>query len=202
MSYQVRSFDLGAVQGLSKKALDLHLGLYRTYVEQLNKLLEQLPQGRGSPPAQGLMLDGYARRFAFEYNGVVLHELFFEVLAGKPAPPSANSALLQALNASFGGFDEWKSAVESLGKTRGVGWVLTVRERNSTRLHNCWVDLHQLNLPVNTDVLFALDLWEHAFMLDFTPAQRADYIKTIFDNTDWNVVNSRLEQTRAAAKAA
>jgi Fe-Mn family superoxide dismutase len=80
--------------------------------------------------------------------------------------------------------------------------VLTVRERNSTRLHNCWVDLHQLNLPVNTDVLFALDLWEHAFMLDFTPAQRADYIKTIFDNTDWNVVNSRLEQTRAAAKAA
>jgi len=51
-------------------------------------------------------------------------------------------------------------------------------------------------------VLFALDLWEHAFMLDFTPAQRADYIKTIFDNTDWNVVNSRLEQTRAAAKAA
>ena len=70
MAYEVRTFDLSGVQGLSKKAIDLHLGLYKTYVEQLNKLLEQSPQqAAGNAP---LELDGYNRRFAFEFNGVAL----------------------------------------------------------------------------------------------------------------------------------
>ena len=85
MTYQVRPFDLSGVQGLSKKAIDLHLGLYKTYVEQLNKLLEQSP--KGSAASAPLALDGYNRRFAFEYNGVALHELFFAQLAGKRRQP-------------------------------------------------------------------------------------------------------------------
>lgn len=190
MSYQVRSFDLSGVQGLSKKAIDLHLGLYKTYVEQLNKLLEQSPLANASPAP--LTVDGYNRRFAFEYNGVVLHELFFEQLSGKRDASLTEGEFADALQDSHGGFSGWKSAVETLGKTRGVGWVLAVRERGQARLHTCWIDLHQMVLPANTEVVFALDLWEHAFMIDFTPAQRADYVKTILENTDWSVVERRF----------
>jgi Fe-Mn family superoxide dismutase len=92
---QVRPFDLAGVQGLSKKAIDLHLGLYKTYVEQLNKLLEQSPQR--SAGAAPLTLDGYNRRFAYEYNGVALHELFFEQLAGKRRQPRSDSDFAEAL---------------------------------------------------------------------------------------------------------
>jgi Fe-Mn family superoxide dismutase len=195
--YQVRPFDLSGVQGLSKKAIDLHLGLYKTYVEQLNKLLEQSPSRAPAAAAAPLALDGYNRRFAFEYNGVALHELFFEQLAGKHRQPQSVSGFAGALRADYGDFAGWKASVEALAKTRGVGWVLTLRERGQQRLHNCWVDLHHLSLPANCDVVFALDLWEHAFMLDFTPAQRADYVKVILDNVDWPVVEQRC--TPAAA---
>jgi superoxide dismutase, Fe-Mn family len=191
VTYEVRPFDLSGVQGLSKKAIDLHLGLYKTYVEQLNKLLEQSPQRAGA--AAPLALDGYNRRFAFEYNGVALHELFFEQLAGKRRQPRSEGDFTDALHQDFGDFPGWKASVEALAKTRGVGWVLTVRERGQERLHNCWIDLHHLSLPANCDVVFALDLWEHAYMIDFTPAQRADYVKIVLDNVDWPVVEQRLE---------
>jgi Fe-Mn family superoxide dismutase len=195
VTYQVRAFDLSGVQGLSKKAIDLHLGLYKTYVEQLNKLLEQSPQ-RSASAAQ-LTLDGYNRRFAFEFNGVALHELFFEQLAGKPRQPKSDGDFVDALHDDYVDFSGWKASVEALAKTRGVGWVLTLRERGQDRLYNCWIDLHHLQMPANCDVVFALDLWEHAYMVDFTPAQRADYVKIIFDNVDWTVVEQRWTPVKA-----
>jgi len=189
VTYQVRPFDLSGVQGLSKKAIDLHLGLYKTYVEQLNKLRDESPQR--SAGAAPLALDGYSRRFAYEYNGVALHELFFEQLAGKHRKAQSDGDFADALHQDFGDFAGWKASVEVLAKTRGVGWVLTLRERGQERLHNCWIDLHHLSMPANCDVVFALDCWEHAYMIDFTPAQRADYVKIILDNVDWSVMEQR-----------
>jgi len=187
------------VQGLSKKAIDLHLGLYKTYVEQLNKLLEQSPQG--ATATAPLALDGYNRRFAFEYNGVALHELFFEQLAGKRRALPSDGDFAEAVQHEHGDFAGWKSSIEALAKTRGVGWVLTVRERGQQGLRNVWIDLHQLSVPINADVVFALDLWEHAYMVDFTPAQRADYVKIILDNVDWPVVEQRLVTDEAREPA-
>jgi Fe-Mn family superoxide dismutase len=187
MTYEVRPFDLSGVQGLSKKAIDLHLGLYKGYVENLNKLLEQAPKG-GSP----LVMDGYNRRFAFEYNGVKLHELFFEQLASKRRQPLADSDFADALKEDFGDFNGWKGKIEAVAATRGVGWVMTLRERSTSRLHNFWVDLHHMNMPADSQIVFVLDVWEHAYMLDFTPAQKADYVKTILENVDWATVEKRF----------
>ena len=167
VSYALRSFDLSGVQGLSKKALDLHLGLYKGYIENLNKLLEQ-PKG-GSP----LALDGYNRRFAFEYNGVKLHELFFEQLAGRRRAPSTSGEWSAALKSDFGDFNGWKTRIGELAETRGVGWVMTLRERGGSKLHNVWVDLHHLHMPADSQIVFVLDVWEHAFMIRLTPVQTA-----------------------------
>jgi Fe-Mn family superoxide dismutase len=199
VTYQLRAFDLSGVQGLSKKAIDLHLGLYKTYVEQLNKLLG--PSPHGSAGAAPLAMDGYNRRFAFEFNGVTLHELFFEQLAGKRRQPKADSVFADALHESYVDFNGWKAAVEALAKTRGVGWVLTLRDRNQERLYNCWVDLHHVHMPANCDVIFALDLWEHAYMIDFSPAQRADYVKIIFENVDWATVEQRCKAVKLPESA-
>jgi superoxide dismutase, Fe-Mn family len=199
VSHEVRAFDLSGVQGLSKKAIDLHLGLYKTYVEQLNKLLEQPPDRAAA--AAPLALDGFNRRYAFEFNGVMLHELFFEQLVGKHRQPRSDGDFGEALQENYGDFNGWRASVEALAKTRGVGWVLTLRERGQEHLRNCWVDLHHLHMPANCDVVFALDLWEHAYMIDFTPAQRADYVKIIFDNVDWAVVDQRCAPVTARQAA-
>ncbi len=187
MTYEVRQFDLSGVQGLSKKAIDTHLGLYKGYVDNLNKLLEQAAAG-GSP----LVQDGYNRRFAFEFNGVKLHELFFEQLAGKRQQVQADSDLGKAVKQSFNDFAGWRSKLEALATTRGVGWVLTLRERGTTKLHNFWCDLHHLHMPADSQVVFVLDVWEHAFLLDFAPAQKGEYVKTVLDNVDWSVVEKRF----------
>jgi Fe-Mn family superoxide dismutase len=196
MSYEVRAFDLSGVQGLSKKAIDLHLGLYKGYVENLNKLIEQAPKG-GSP----LVMDGYNRRFAYEYNGVKLHELFFEQLASKRRQPLADSDFADALKEDFGDFNGWKGKIEALGATRGIGWVMTLRERGTSRLHNFWVDLHHMNMPADSHIVFVLDLWEHAYMLDFTPAQKADYVKIVLENVDWAIVEKRFAAAEAREPA-
>jgi|HubBroStandDraft_4_1064222.scaffolds.fasta_scaffold291522_2 Fe-Mn family superoxide dismutase len=196
MTYEVRQFDLSGVQGLSKRAIDLHLGLYKAYVENLNKLLEQAPKG-GSP----LVTDGYNRRFAFEYNGVRLHELFFEQLASKRRQPLADSDFAGAIKRHFSDFNGWKSSIDSLAATRGVGWVMTLSEPASGRLHNFWVDLHHLHMPADAQIVFVLDVWEHAYMIDFTPAQKAEYVKIILDNVDWAVVEKRYAMHEALESA-
>ena len=195
MTYKVRSFDLSGVVGLSKRAIDVHLGLYKTYVEKLNALLEQAPKGDRDPGP--LAWDGYNRRYAFEYNGVVLHELFFEQLAGKHREPGPESELVDAMTDSHGGFSRWQASIEALANTRGVGWVLTLRERGEARLRNCWIDLHHLHMPANAEIVFVLDLWEHAFMFDFTAAQRSDYVKIVLENVDWPVVEQRYRLLEA-----
>jgi superoxide dismutase, Fe-Mn family len=187
VTYEVRQFDLSGVQGLSKKAIDLHLGLYKGYVDNLNKLLEQAQAG-GSP----LVNDGYNRRFAFEFNGVKLHELFFEQLAGKRQQVQADGAFGKAIKQGFTDFGAWRSKIEALATTRGVGWVLTLRERGTDKLYNFWCDLHHLHMPADSQIVFALDVWEHAFLLDFTPAQKADYVKTVLDNVDYAVIEKRF----------
>jgi hypothetical protein len=124
--YEVRKFDLTGVKGLSPRAIELHLGLYEGYVTNLNKLLAEQ---REAFPAAGeaatpLDLASHARRFAFEYNGVVLHELFFEALGPTGAgSPDKGGALAKAAERTFGGVKQWMQHASALAKlrVRGLG---------------------------------------------------------------------------------
>jgi Fe-Mn family superoxide dismutase len=184
-----REFDLAAVEGLSRRALDLHLELYRGYVDKLNELRNRrAKEGSRDPDA----IAGRVRQFAFEYNGVVLHELFFETLAGPGAPSlDAGGVVAEAADISFGGVENWKRDVAELAGTRGVGWVLCVREPQKNQIFNVWVDQHQLGLPARCEILLALDFWEHAYLLDFAPKARNEYFEMLWRQIDWSVVERR-----------
>lgn len=192
--YVVREFDLTGVTGLSPRAIELHLDLYAGYVTHLNKLLSEQTAAFPAPgeAATPLDLNSHARRFAFEYNGVMLHELFFEALGPTGAgSPDKSGALADAAARTFGGITQWMQHAAALAQLRGIGWVVTVRERATNRLYNTWVDLHHLNVPANTDIILALDLWEHAYLLDFAPSQRETYFETVWSSIDWQKVESR-----------
>ena len=184
--YETRSFDLSRLQGLSPKAIETHLGLYHGYVEKLNELASRTTARSPDEAA------ARARSFAFEYNGVVLHELFFEQLAGPNAPQlSSGSVVAEAADISFGGTDAWHRDVYALAETRGVGWVICVRDPTKNRIFNTWVDLHHLAVPASSQVLFVLDFWEHAYLLDFAPKERTKYLDTLWKQIDWGVVERR-----------
>src|ERR1700704_1693991 len=109
--FEVRSFDLSEVVGLSKYALDTHLLLYEGYVKETNVLLARLnemAQSEDTSPGQQLQFDGLVRRFAFERNGMVLHELFFDSLGGSASKPPQTGVFMEAADTSYGGFDGWK----------------------------------------------------------------------------------------------
>jgi Fe-Mn family superoxide dismutase len=192
--FEARQFDLTNVSGLSKHALEIHRGLYEGYVKETNSLLPLLyaePLEKEASPTERLIRDGLVRRFAFERNGMVLHELFFEALRGASEPPKSDSAFMQAVNASYGSFDTWRQDVLRLAQTRGIGWVLTVRSWQESRLTNIWLDDHSHGLLASWTPVVAFDLWEHAYLLDFKPSQRPRYAQILFDNLDWAVIENR-----------
>ena len=193
--YVAREFDLSGITGLSQRALELHLELYQGYVKAFNALLAEQDAAfpAAGEAAAPLDLASHARRFAFEYNGIVLHELFFEALGPTGgSSPDREGALADAASRSFGSVEQWMQHAAALAQLRGIGWIVAVRERDTNRLYNCWVDLHHLMLPANTQVVLALDLWEHAYLLDFAPSQRGTYFEMLWSSLDWGKVEERF----------
>lgn len=188
------TFELGRVQGLSTHALEVHLGLYATYVKEANLLLEQLqefPRAAELSAVERLQRDGLVRRLAFEHNGVRLHEAFFEALAAPGMKPAPSGVFIAAAKTSFGSLERWQADVADLAKTRGVGWVVTFRCSVENRLTNVWVDDHTRGLLMDLSPVAVFDLWEHAYMLDFKPSQRAEYLQVLFNNLNWQVIEQR-----------
>ncbi len=179
--YDARAFDLSEIEGLSPRTLELHQQIYRAHVAAVNRAL-----------AAGGTATGSGAHFAHDYNGMVLHELFFAGLTGAlGAIPAPDGAFLGAARLCFGGFDAWKANVRRLAADGGNGWVLSLRERGAGRIFNCWVDSHAVGLPASVDVIVAIDLWEHAWLPDYGPAQRHEYVDAVLTQIDWDVVERR-----------
>ena len=128
-------------------------------MENTNKLLEKSIRGNGNPGQEG-----WEHRLAFEFNGMVLHELFFESLGGPGSKMSASSVLAEAMDVTYGGAKAWRERFLAIAKTRGIGWVMSARDRASNRLLTFWIDEHHLGLPANLQPVVLLDLWEHAYL--------------------------------------
>jgi len=194
--YRPRKFELSGLHGISDRTLEVHFKLYEGYVQQTNLLNERIA---------GIIRDGkidheempayseLTRRLGFEYNGMVLHEYYFGNLKrGGGGDPPAASELRKATEESFGSYDIWKADFVGVGKMRGVGWAVCYQDPVNGRLSNHWITLHEVGNVSGFTPLLVLDVWEHAFLLDYAPADRPKYIDAFFANVDWQAVDGRL----------
>lgn len=195
--YKPKDFNLAGLNGISDKTLEMHFGLYKGYVDQTNKLTGQLEdmahQGQfsGNPAYAEL-----TRRLGFEYNGMILHEYYFgNVKAQASAQPSGE--LKQALDESFGGVDHFFDDFKAVGAMRGVGWAILFQDPVTGKLSNHWITLHQNGHPAGFKPLLVMDVWEHAFLLDYKPSERSKYMDAFISNVDWNAVDMRYKAARA-----
>ena len=199
--YQAKEFKLSGLQGISDQTLEMHFGLYQGYVKNTNLLTENLleiaskKEASGKDPAYAEL----TRRLGFEYGGMVLHEYYFENLAPKGKGKPSNE-FKQALENNIGSFDIWKTIFTAVGEMRGVGWAILYQDPVTEQLSNHWVALHQIGVPSGFKPILVMDVWEHAYLLDFKPAERAKYIEAFFANVDWEAVHRRLT-TPAALRA-
>lgn len=176
--YQPREFpNLGNLEGLSREAIELHLEIYRGYVASVNQLLA----------------DGASdmRSFTFEYNGMVLHEQFFEQFRSAPSELPRRGKFVKSLGKCYASVGAWKDDLRALARTRGVGWVICARDDASDRIFNTWIDLHHLGLPARATPVLVIDLWEHAWLDDYRGSGRMDYVEAVLARVDWQVVERR-----------
>ncbi len=189
--YQEQSFPLTNVTGLSQKQLEVHLKLYAGYVKNTNAILAKVVEYKKDSETHAIALAELMRRFGFEFNGMRLHELYFEALGGKGEIPASGS-LVSAITARWDSVDAWKAEFQAMGAMRGIGWVLLVHDPKANTLHNIWVSDHEVGHLASLRIIFAMDMWEHAFMVDYLPAQKADYVQVLFKNIAWDILEKRF----------
>jgi Fe-Mn family superoxide dismutase len=197
-SYTAKKWSLAGLQGISDQTLVLHFGLYEGYVKNTNLLNEQIHEKIKNGQAAGAD-PGFAelnRRLGFEYNGMVLHEYYFDNMTSSGNGQPSSGALHDALGAGYGDFDTWKKDFAAIGGMRGVGWAIAYQDPKSGRISNHWITLHEDGNIAGFKPILVMDVWEHAFLLDYKPAERSKYIEAFFANVDWKVAESRLVTPR------
>src|SRR6478735_1934445 len=196
-SYKTKSFNLHGLEGISDKTIDMHLSLYEGYVKATNALQVRIAEFLRAGQVDQEESPDYSeltRRLGFEFNGMVLHEYYFENLTkGGAKKPGQGSSFVKAAEDSFGTYDRWKLDFSSVGKMRGVGWAMCYANPHSGRLSNHWVSLHEHGTVAGFIPILVMDVWEHAYLLDYKPAERASYIEAFFSNIDWKTVEKRLQ---------
>jgi Fe-Mn family superoxide dismutase len=196
-AYDVKPFDLYGLVGISDRTLEMHLKLYEGYVHGANQLTAEIGEMLKDGWIDHEEMPAYSeltRRLGFEYNGMILHEYYFENLQkGGAIKPDRGSAFVKAAEDNFGTYDMWKLDFSSVGKMRGVGWAMCYLDPHNGRLSNHWVSLHEQGHVVGFIPILVMDVWEHAYLLDYKPAERASYIEAFFANVDWRRVERRLQ---------
>ena len=192
MLYISKNYDrlLGAT-GLSEQLLKNHFTLYQGYVTNTNKVLSRLASilkegSTGTPEYAELK-----RRFGWEWNGMRLHENYFDNLTNGGTLLDTNSVLAKAIVTDFGSIENWEKDFKATGMLRGIGWTALYLDPESKRLFNTWINEHEIGHISGGSLLLIMDVFEHAFMIDYG-LKRADYIEAFFKNIDWNVVQSRF----------
>jgi len=205
MQYKIRQFDLSGLKGISDATLEQHFKLYEGYVMQTSKLLQKLAEfskNGGVDEKRMAEFSELKRRLGFEYNGMVLHELYFANLRRHgERGPARGSAFRAAVEQSWGSYQRWEADFVSTGKMRGVGWAICCQDPTTGSLANHWVEMHQSGHVAGFVPVLVMDVWEHAFMLDYAVKDRPKYIEAFLSNVDWRAVDGRLSRRCEAAAA-
>ena len=189
--YVARDFSgLVGTPGFSRTLLENHFTLYQGYVKNTNAaataLAEAAKAGTASAPAAAEI----RRRFGWEFNGMRLHELYFENLGGKDAPAKDGKAA-KAIAASFGSVEAWDKEFRAVGGMRGIGWVALALDPWSNRLFNTWINEHDVGVLAACPIVLIMDVFEHAYMTDYG-IKKADYIEAFMRSINWPNVEKRI----------
>jgi Fe-Mn family superoxide dismutase len=193
MTYTAQDYTkLIGMPGFGETLLKNHFTLYQGYVTNTNKVLESLEmmlkEGKTAAPEFAEL----KRRLGWEFNGMRLHELYFGNLGDKE-PLNPDGRLARKLAENFGSTDAWEKDFRAVGAMRGIGWAVLYEDSASGRLINFWVNEHDVSHPAGATPILIMDVFEHAFMLDYG-LKRADYIEAFFKNIDWQSVEKRLNK--------
>lgn len=191
--YEAKDFNalIGNVSGLNDDLLTMHFKLYQGYVNNANIILKKLQEldakGQNRTPEYA----GLKHMLGWEFDGMLLHEYYFENLGKLVALPK-DSLLMRQIEQDFGSFDSWKADFTATGAMRGIGWVVMYKEPQTGRLINAWINEHDVGHLAGGKPLLVMDVFEHAYITQYG-LDRAKYIDVFFNNIRWDKVQERFK---------
>ena len=174
------------LSGISRASVEAHYRLYQGYVAKRNEILGRLGDvdlekaNQVSSDVRALKVD-----LTFAIGGIKNHEVYFAHLGGEGGDP--DGAFRMLVERDFGSVEAWRADLRATAMA-ARGWAWTAFDRDESRLFN-YIGDAQNTFPVwNATPLVALDVYEHAYFLDYQ-TDRASYVDAFFENLDWDVVN-------------
>ena len=203
--YKAKQFNLSGLTGISDQTLEMHFKLYEGYVKATNDLTARIAAILSDGKVDQEEMPAYSeltRRLGFEYNGMVLHEYYFgNMKKNGGGDADRGSQFRAAVERSFPSYDIWRTDFASVGKMRGVGWSMALLDPATGGVSNHWIELHQTGNVAGFIPLLVMDVWEHAFLLDYKPADRPKYIEAFMSNIDWTAVDNRVKSVAVTEAA-
>jgi superoxide dismutase, Fe-Mn family len=193
---EAKKFDsiMRDLDGISARTMTEHYKLYQGYVGKYNEVMGKIEAvDRGSANQTFSDIRSLKVDLTFAIGGVKNHELYFGHLGGKGGEPPAE--IKREIEKWFGSVEQWIADLKATGMA-SRGWAWTAWDRDWNYLFNYAGDA-QNSFPVwNATPVVGLDVYEHAYYLDYGTA-RAAYIDTFFKNLNWAAVGENLDRARS-----
>ncbi len=191
MKYEAQTFAIPEIEGISKATMTNHLGLYQGYVKHVNLIQEKITEMSSDVVANAYAIGEMQRRLGFEFCGMRNHEYYFGQLEGG-AKALSEGTLKSKIEVQWGSFETWLDSFTQIAKARGVGWAMLYYDAKTDQLVQTWVDEQHIGQLVDVDIILALDMWEHSYLMDYASADKGKYVDAFFKNLNWEVVASRM----------
>lgn len=188
---KAKKYDFQKIKGMTMNQLDQHYELYTGYVDKINEIWGILGRNEnlGKPNSTYSQMRCLKLGESYAEDGVKLHQFYFENMIGGNHTPYG--PILQVLEREYGSYDFFKSRMTDVGLSMR-GWAVLALDLMDFRFHIYGLDSHDKGLVACTVPLLVLDVYEHAYMIDFG-IDRRKYIEVFFENINWDVVNKRLQ---------
>lgn len=174
MTYEVKKFDLPTLNGISPATMKNHLELYAGYVKRANEDEDH---------------------FAFNFDGMRNHELFFEQFEGGANEMDTTSDLYKALCDQFGD-EDFVEEFKECAMHPGDGWAMLFYDEKNYDLIIQRVESQQDCILIDCCPILVLDMWEHAYLMDYDSSEKEKYVDAFFENLNWEVVEKRYEEEK------
>ena len=189
--YELKTFEIGTLDGISEQTIQEHLGLYAGYVKHVNLIHEKIAELKIDAEKNGYALAEIQRRLGFEFGGMKNHEAYFAQFEGN-ATELPSGKLTDMISTQWGSYEAFKTQLKATALTRGVGWAMVYVDTHTNQLVMTWIDEQHIGQLPNVQIVLALDMWEHSYMLDYPPSKKKEYIEAFFNNLNWEVVARRV----------
>ncbi len=191
-TYEPKTFTIPQLDGISAKSVEEHLGLYQGYVKNYNEMTARIGECAKDPDAHAHELSELLRRRSFEFDGMRLHELYFSQFEDGASEMPSSGPLVEYVSKTYGSMEKLVALMKRIAGIRGPGWAILYIDPASRGLVTGFSGEQHMGHFVTLPILLALDVWEHAYILDYGASGKARYVDAFFKNLNWSVVERRF----------